>query len=164
MGHKEWLKGCSTQYTHLFIHQSWDPLDAAPPCQPPDGGLGDALDVIPQHLPVSLGASFAQALPPLPSPMSVSTHNLAITHNFYLIAILNLAVTTKIEFHFWTFWQFSVCYVGTQELCCGKWLKSEKSLRHPMRVSWVDNQPITEQQSPLEWTHGHKTVDILFSF
>ena len=86
--------------TGLFVDESGDTFHTTSSRQTTDSGLGDSLDVIPQHLPVSLGASFAQALSPLPSPMSVSTHNLAITHNFYLIAILNLPAATKMEFHF----------------------------------------------------------------
>ena len=35
---------------HLLVDESGDPLDAASPGQPPDGGLGDALDVVPQNL------------------------------------------------------------------------------------------------------------------
>merc|ERR1712079_188102 len=47
--------------TGLFIDESGDTLDSATARQPPDGGLGDALDVVPQHLPVTLGASLAQS-------------------------------------------------------------------------------------------------------
>ena len=46
----------------LFVDKAGNPLDAAPPGQTSDGGLGDALDVVPQHLPVTLGASLAQSL------------------------------------------------------------------------------------------------------
>ena len=48
--------------TSLLVDESGDPLDASPAGQPPDGGFGDALDVVTQHLPVPLGASFAQSL------------------------------------------------------------------------------------------------------
>ena len=41
----------------LLVDESRDALDASPPGQPADGGLGDALDVVPQNLPVPLGAS-----------------------------------------------------------------------------------------------------------
>uniref|UniRef100_A0A1B8Y880 Uncharacterized protein n=2 Tax=Xenopus tropicalis TaxID=8364 RepID=A0A1B8Y880_XENTR len=47
----------------LLIDEARDALDSPSPCQAADGGLGDALDVIPQHLPVPLGASFPQTLP-----------------------------------------------------------------------------------------------------
>ena len=46
----------------LLVDESGDPLDASPAGQSPDGGFGDALDVVTQHLPVPLGASFAQSL------------------------------------------------------------------------------------------------------
>ena len=48
--------------TGLLVDESRDPLDSSPPRQTADGGLGDALDVVPQHLPVPLGASLAQSL------------------------------------------------------------------------------------------------------
>ena len=56
--------------TGLLIDESGDTLDSSSPCQPPDGGLGDALDVVPQHLPVTLGASLAQSL----SSFTTSSH------------------------------------------------------------------------------------------
>ena len=65
-------------YPHLLIDESGYPLDAAPPGQPPDGGLGDALDVVPQHLPMSLGSPLTQPLSSLPASMSVSTHSILI--------------------------------------------------------------------------------------
>ena len=46
----------------LLVDEAGDPLDAAPPGQTSDGGLGDALDVVPEHLPVPLGASLPQSL------------------------------------------------------------------------------------------------------
>ena len=48
--------------TGLLVDESGDTLDSATARQPPDGGLGDALDVVSQHLPVTLGASLAQSL------------------------------------------------------------------------------------------------------
>ena len=48
--------------TSLLVDESRDPLDSSPPRQTTDGGLGDALDVVPQHLTVTLGASLAQSL------------------------------------------------------------------------------------------------------
>ncbi|KAK1328789.1 hypothetical protein QTO34_010958 [Cnephaeus nilssonii] len=47
----------------LLVDEPGDALDAAAPRQAPDGGLGDALDVVAQHLAVALGAALAQALP-----------------------------------------------------------------------------------------------------
>ena len=46
----------------LLVDQARDTLDSSTAGQPPDGGLGDALDVISQHLPVPLGASLSQSL------------------------------------------------------------------------------------------------------
>lgn len=43
----------------LLVDEARDALDAAAPGQPPDGGLGDALDVVAQHLAVALGAALA---------------------------------------------------------------------------------------------------------
>ena len=48
--------------TGLLIDQSRDTLDSSTSRQTPDGGLGDALDVIPQHLTVTLGASLSKSL------------------------------------------------------------------------------------------------------
>ena len=48
--------------TSLLVDKSGDSLDASSAGQPPDGGFGDALDVITQDLPVPLSASLAQAL------------------------------------------------------------------------------------------------------
>ena len=48
--------------TGLLVDEARDTLDSTTASQTPDGGLGDALDVIPQHLPVTLGASLAESL------------------------------------------------------------------------------------------------------
>ena len=59
----------------FLVDESTDPFDTTPPCKSPDSRLGDALhkiskrlnnktlylDVIPQHLAMSLGTSLAQA-------------------------------------------------------------------------------------------------------
>ena len=63
----------------LLVDESTDPFDATPPCKSPDRRLGDTLpisnqqrysktrilylDVVPQHLAMSLGTSLAQAFP-----------------------------------------------------------------------------------------------------
>jgi len=44
----------------LLIDQPGDALDATSPCQSTNGRLSDALNVVPQHLPVPLGTSLAQ--------------------------------------------------------------------------------------------------------
>lgn len=45
----------------LLVDEPRDALDAAAPGQAADGGLGDALDVVAQHLAVPLRAALAQA-------------------------------------------------------------------------------------------------------
>merc|ERR1712025_910365 len=45
----------------FLVDESTDPLDTTPPCKSPDSRLGDTLDVIPQHLAMSLGTSLTQA-------------------------------------------------------------------------------------------------------
>ena len=47
--------------TGLLVDESRDTLDSSTTRQPPDGGLGDALDVVSQHLPVTLSASLSQS-------------------------------------------------------------------------------------------------------
>ena len=54
----------------LLLDESRDPLHSSPPRQTTDGGLSDALDVVPQHLTVTLGASLSQSL----SSLSASSH------------------------------------------------------------------------------------------
>ena len=48
--------------TGLLVDEAGDTLHTSTTRQTPDGGLGDALDVIPQHLTVPLGASLSQSL------------------------------------------------------------------------------------------------------
>ena len=48
--------------TGLLVDEAGDALDTATASQTADGGLGDTLDVITKNLPVTLGASFSQAL------------------------------------------------------------------------------------------------------
>merc|ERR1711942_323487 len=45
----------------LFVNETADALDTTPSCKTPDCRLGDALDVVPQHLAMSLGTTLAQA-------------------------------------------------------------------------------------------------------
>lgn len=49
--------------TSLLVNQPTNTLHATSPSQATDCGLGDALDVVAQHLPVTLGAALSQALP-----------------------------------------------------------------------------------------------------
>merc|ERR1719300_1489435 len=51
----------------LLVDQTRDSLHSTPPGQSPDSRLGDALDVIPQHLAMPLGSSLAQSLTSLSS-------------------------------------------------------------------------------------------------
>ena len=55
----------------LLVDEARDTLDATSTSQTPDGRLGDALDVIPEHLPVTLGASLAESL----SSLATSSHD-----------------------------------------------------------------------------------------
>ena len=47
--------------TGLLIDKSRDTLDPSTASQPSDGGLGDSLDVVSQHLTVTLGASLSKS-------------------------------------------------------------------------------------------------------
>ena len=47
--------------TGLLIDESRDTLDSSTASQPSDGGLGDSLDVVSQHLTVTLGASLSKS-------------------------------------------------------------------------------------------------------
>ena len=46
----------------LLVDQATDALDSTPACQTADGRLGDALDVVAQHLPVALGTTLSESL------------------------------------------------------------------------------------------------------
>jgi hypothetical protein len=52
----------------LLVDKPRNALHAAPPSQPPDGGLGDALDVVTEHLPVALCSALAQTFAALAAP------------------------------------------------------------------------------------------------
>ena len=56
--------------TGLLIDESRDTLDSSTASQTPDGGLGDSLDVVSQHLTVTLGASLSESL----SSFATSSH------------------------------------------------------------------------------------------
>ena len=47
--------------TGLLVDQARDTLDSTTTSQPTDGGLGDSLDVVTQHLTVTLGASLSES-------------------------------------------------------------------------------------------------------
>merc|ERR1712183_764622 len=63
--------------TGLLVDESGDTLDSSTTRQPSDGGLGDALDVVSQHLTVTLGASLSQSL----SSFATSSHVADISMN-----------------------------------------------------------------------------------
>ena len=63
--------------TGLLVDESRDTLDSSTTRQPPDGGLGDALDVVSQHLTVTLGASLSQSL----SSFATSGHVAGVSMN-----------------------------------------------------------------------------------
>ena len=46
----------------LLVDEAGDPLDSTSASQPPDGGLGDTLDVVAKDFPVPLSTSLAQPL------------------------------------------------------------------------------------------------------
>jgi hypothetical protein len=55
----------------LLIDEARDTLDTTTASQTPDGRLGDALDVVPEHLPVTLSASLAESL----ASLATSSHD-----------------------------------------------------------------------------------------
>ena len=60
----------------LLVDEARDTLDTAAASQTPDGGLGDALDVVPEHLAVTLGASLAESLASLATSSHVEDYRL----------------------------------------------------------------------------------------
>ena len=64
------LKEYLEDTTGLLVDESRDTLDSSTTCQTTDGGLGDTLDVITQHLAVPLGASLSEPL----SSFAASSH------------------------------------------------------------------------------------------
>ncbi len=54
----------------LLVDEAGDALDTTPASQPADGGLGNALDVIPENLAVPLGSALSEAL----ASLSASRH------------------------------------------------------------------------------------------
>ena len=52
----------------LLVDEARDALDATTAREAADGGLGDALDVVAQHLAVALGAALAESLASFPRP------------------------------------------------------------------------------------------------
>merc|ERR1719312_2235592 len=71
------LKKHPQHCTNLFINKTRDSLHTSPPCQPSDSRLGDSLDVVTQHLSVTLGPSFPEPLSSFASPF---LHPLPLLH------------------------------------------------------------------------------------
>ena len=61
--------------TGLLIDETRDTLDSSTASQTSDGGLGDSLDVVSQHLTVTLGASLSESL----SSFATSSHVAAVS-------------------------------------------------------------------------------------
>ena len=57
--------------TSLLVDEARDALDTTTACETADGGLGDALNVIPKDLAVTLGASFSESF----TSFSTSRHD-----------------------------------------------------------------------------------------
>ena len=70
--------------TGLLVDESGDTLDSTTTRQPSDGGLGDALDVVPQHLAMTLGSSLPESL----SSFATSTHVDGVSANDGEVRIL----------------------------------------------------------------------------
>ena len=70
--------------TSLLIDQTRDPLDSSTAGQSPDGRLGDALDVVPQHLAMTLGSPLPESL----SSFATSTHDDGVSANDVEVGIL----------------------------------------------------------------------------
>ena len=77
--------------TGLLVDEAGDTLHTSTARQTPDGGLGDALDVIPQHLTVPLGASLSQSLASFAASshdvVSVSTDKLETARPYYIYSL-----------------------------------------------------------------------------
>lgn len=77
----------------LLVDEARDTLDTSTTSQTPDGGLGDALDVIPEHLPVPLGTSLAESLASFASSGhvdgSVRLNGLLQSHQIFIGAELS---------------------------------------------------------------------------
>ena len=66
----------------LLVDEARDALDAATACEAADGGLGDALDVVAQHLAVALRATLAEAL----AALATSRHDQLMCVCFELVS------------------------------------------------------------------------------
>ena len=64
------LQEHSEDTTGLLVDQARDTLDITTACQTTDSGLGDTLDVITKHLPVTLGTTLSKSF----SSLTTSRH------------------------------------------------------------------------------------------
>merc|ERR1719147_428620 len=62
------LQKHSQHGSNLFINKTRYSLDSSPPSEPSDSWLGDALDIVSQHLSMPLSSSFSQSFSPFSSP------------------------------------------------------------------------------------------------
>ena len=85
--------------TSLLIDQTRDTLDSSTTSQPSDGGLGNTLDVVSQHLPVTLGASLSKSL----SSFASSSHVALSMSNQQMMWICTE--------------HWSLCYVSANQSC-----------------------------------------------
>ncbi|URE09282.1 hypothetical protein MUK42_04191, partial [Musa troglodytarum] len=79
----------------LLVDKPADALHAAPPRQAPDRRLGDALDVVAEHLAVALRPALAQTLAALPS----SRHRLRTEQNLQASASIGNAIRSNHKDH-----------------------------------------------------------------
>ena len=90
--------------TGLLIDEARDTLDSTTASQTADSGLGDALDVIPQHLTVPLRASLSQSLASFAASSHVGVSvNTDVTHthqpNFILPSSHLIGPTARRRFN-----------------------------------------------------------------
>ena len=81
--------------TGLLIDEARDPLDSSTSRQTTDSGLGDALDVVSQHLTVTLGASLSKSLSSFASAGHVASLSVTDDCHSELAAYKPLAVNEK---------------------------------------------------------------------
>merc|ERR1719397_1418036 len=64
----------------LLVDEPTDPFNATPPCKSTDSRLGDALNIVPQHLAMSFGTSLAQSFSSFASSSHGVVHLLAVNN------------------------------------------------------------------------------------
>ena len=71
----------------LLVDEAGDALHTTTTSETADGGLGDALDVVTQHLPVTLGASLSESL----ASLSTSRHDCTLDCSSEMVCSLSLS-------------------------------------------------------------------------